>query len=543
MSKTARSIGLETEWGIIDLDSSQASPLELAADFVDAYARAGSGACPTRRIRWDYAGEDPLNDARGYRIPRIAADPSQLTDDPCQFAPAGSAQGNDKCDKPAEIAQLPQIRRANASDLTMPALTNTVLINGARLYVDHAHPEYSAPEVINPREAVLWDRAGDLIAQEAMQILADQGKNYVIYKNNVDGKGAAYGTHENYLLSREVHFTDVIRYLTPFFVTRPILCGSGRVGLGQRSQYPGFQISQRADYIENTVGLETTFNRPIINTRDEPHANAQKYRRLHVIGGDANQFDYSNLLKVGTTSLVLWLLEHTDVPLALDSLLMFDPVAASWEISHDVTMRKGVDLHDGSVLTAIDIQQIYLDAVREAIERYGEPDFDTAEILQLWQEVLDALRSDLSRAARKVEWAAKYLALNALRERGGFAWDAPQIRAFDLQWHDLRPSRSIVQKLIALGEVDQIFQTDAVRWAVVNPPESTRAYLRGNLIKHFGENISGAGWASVIFDLPGSPNLVRLPMNEPFIGTKADVAQLFATSSTATEFLQGYLQI
>lgn len=541
MSMIARSIGLETEWGILDSNHPQASPLDLAADFVDAYARAGSSACTERRIRWDYAGEDPLCDARGYRLPRTAADLSQLTDDPAQLAPSGPTHQRSSANLKS-VADLPHVHRPSGTETQLPAVTNTVLMNGARLYVDHAHPEYSAPEVINPREVVLWDRAGDLIAQEAMQILAGEGKNYVIYKNNVDGKGAAYGTHENYLLSRDVHFTDVIRYLTPFFVTRPILCGSGRVGLGQRSQYPGFQISQRADYVENTVGLETTFNRPIINTRDEPHADAEKYRRLHVIGGDANQFDYSNLLKVGTTSLVLWLLETVEVPLALDSLLMFDPVVASWEISHDLTMRKGVDMHDGSVLTAIDIQQIYLDTVRDAIARFGEPDFDTTEILTLWQEMLDTLRTDFSRAARKVEWVAKYLALSALRDRGGFAWDAPQIRAFDLQWHDLRPSRSIVQRLISLGEVDQIHAPDAVHWAVMNPPESTRAYLRGKLIQRYGADIAAVGWASVVFDLPRMPDLVRLPLNEPFAGKKSDVAQIFAENGSAAEFLQRYLQ-
>ncbi|WP_353067389.1 depupylase/deamidase Dop [Arcanobacterium hippocoleae] len=421
-------------------------------------------------------------------------------------------------------------------------VTNTVLFNGGRLYVDHAHPEYASPEVINPREAVLWDRAGDFLAQEAMQILAQEGKNYAIYKNNVDGKGAAYGTHENYLLSRNVDFTDVIRYLTPFFVTRPIICGAGRVGLGQKSQYPGFQISQRADYVENTVGLETTFNRPIINTRDEPHADGEKYRRLHVIGGDANQFDYSNLLKVGTTSLVLWLLEQDDLPLELDALLMFDAVAASWEVSHDISLRKGIEMHDGISRTAIEIQQVYLDAVLAAVERVGNDDFDTVEILQLWQEVLDALRGDMTRAARKVEWVAKYLALDGLRKQKQLPWDAPQIRAFDLQWHDLRASKSIAQKLIKLGQVDQIFTPEQVQWAVINPPEQTRAYFRGNLLRYYGKQIPGAAWASVIFDLPNSQHLLRLSLPEPFTGTKEQVGMLFSAGLAPDALLAAYLR-
>ncbi|XCB30139.1 depupylase/deamidase Dop [Arcanobacterium hippocoleae] len=501
MDIKSRIIGLETEWGILDIDNPKTSPLDLSSDFVTAYAQAGSAAFTNRKIRWDYAGEDPLNDARGYRIERHAAHPSQLTDNPNIPAPSGDSVKIPANPNIHGIPNLVAIRRSAAAELQNTATTNTVLTNGARLYVDHAHPEYSAPEAANPREAVLWDRAGDFIAREAMELLAQKGQNYAIYKNNTDGKGAAYGTHENYLLSRRVDFTDIVRYLTPFFVTRPILCGAGRVGLGQQSQYPGFQISQRADYVENTVGIETTFNRPIINTRDEPHTFAHKYRRLHVIGGDANQFDYSNLLKVGTTSLVLWLLESAEIPLELDSLLLYDAVAATWEVSHDVSLRKGLDMHDGSVLTAIDIQQVYLDVVREAINCRGEPDFDTQEILTVWQEVLDALRSDLSRAARKVEWAAKYLTLETLRERGNFAWDDAHLRAFDLQWHDLRPERSLAQKLISLGQVETLFDDNTVQWAVTNPPESTRAYLRGKLIQKFGDEIASAAWTSVVFDL------------------------------------------
>lgn len=190
-----------------------------------------------------------------------------------------------------------------------------------------------------------------------------------MYKNNVDGKGAAYGTHENYSVSRNVDFTDIIRYLT-VLCNAPDPVRSGTFGLGQQSRQPGFQISQRADYVENDVRLETTFNRPIINTRDEPHADARLYRRLHVIGGDANQFDVSNLLKVGTTSLVLWMLEQETVPLGLDSLVLFEPVRATWNLSRP-TLRRRVDMQDGSQRTAIEIQQIYLDAVRAAVADPG----------------------------------------------------------------------------------------------------------------------------------------------------------------------------
>ena len=346
-----RIVGMETEFGILEPSEPGASPIALSADLVEAYERRAGAS-----TGWDFHGEDPLNDARGYRLDRGDVHPSLLTDSPEASAPA--------------FGEVEQIR--DVSSLRRPRAANLVLTNGARLYVDHAHPEYSSPETASPRAAVLWDRAGEAVAIEAMEQLRTEGREVAVYKNNVDGKGAAYGSHENYLMSREASFADVVRYMTPFFVTRPLLCGAGRVGLGQASEFPGFQISQRADYVENDVGLETTFNRPIINTRDEPHADYSLYRRLHVIGGDANLFDVSNLLKVGSTCAVLWLIEIDEVPLALDSVLLHSPVAAAWQVSHDPFA--GLDMHDGSAKTALDIQRIYLAAVREAVERRGGAD-------------------------------------------------------------------------------------------------------------------------------------------------------------------------
>ena len=411
-----------------------------------------------------------------------------------------------------------------------------MLTNGARLYVDHAHPEYSSPETATPREAVLWDRAGEHVMRRAMEALASEGRDVVVYKNNVDGKGAAYGSHENYLVSRKVGFGEVIRYLTPFFVTRQILCGSGRLGIGQRSETPGFQISQRADYVENDVGLETTFNRPIINTRDEPHADAAAYRRLHVIGGDANLFDVSNLLKVGTTSLVLWLLESDRVPLELDSLTLHSPVSATWRISHDPSLRAAVDMHDGTSRTAVDIQQVYLDAVREAVGRDGEPDADTAEVLDYWQRALDALRGDMDAAAPMIEWVAKYRLLEGLRARGGTGWDSDRLRALDLQWHDLRPERSIVARLDAAGRVARLFSPEQAADAAVRAPSSTRAFLRGGLIAAFGERVPAAGWDGIVLDAGGE--LVRLPTLHPGRATEDLVGALLAASTDPDDFLR-----
>lgn len=509
-----RIVGTETEFGILESADSGAGPIALSADLVEAYSRKTGGA-----TGWDFHGEDPLNDARGYRLERGAADPSMLTDNSEYSAPAF---GN-----PERVTDVASLRR--------PRAANLVLANGARLYVDHAHPEYSSPETSSPRAAVLWDRAGEAVAVGAMDQLRSEGREVAVYKNNVDGKGAAYGSHENYLMSRDTSFADVVRYMTPFFVTRPILCGAGRVGLGQSSEFPGFQISQRADYVENDVGLETTFNRPIINTRDEPHADYSLYRRLHVIGGDANLFDISNLLKIGTTSAVLWLIEIDEVPLALDSALLYSPVAATWQVSHDP--EAGLDMYDGTTKTASQIQRIYLDAVREAVERHGGADPDTAEVLEYWQLVLDLLdRRDWEAAAPMVEWVAKRDLLEGMRERGHLAWDDDKLRALDLQWHDLRPGKSIVEKLDAAGRVKRLFSRDEVERAAAEAPKDTRAFLRGGLVSKFGAAVPAAGWDGVILDDSG--DLVRLPTLHPHRATEEYVGHMLAESQDVGDFLR-----
>ncbi len=270
-----RVMGIETEYGITRPGDPRADPIHLSGLIVRGYAdfAGATGALP-QSAGWDYADEAPLRDARGYEVARELADVSQLT------------------------------------DVDDPTLANSVLSNGARLYVDHAHPEYSSPEVTNPLDAVRYDRGGEIVMQQA----AAATDGIRLYKNNVDGKGASYGTHDNYLLDRSVPFAQLVTGLLPFLVARPLICGAGRVGIGPASEEPGFQISARADYIETEVGLETTLRRPLVNTRDEPHATATKYRRLHLITGDATLADVGGLLKVGSTSLVLRLIESGLTP-------------------------------------------------------------------------------------------------------------------------------------------------------------------------------------------------------------------------------------
>ena len=533
-----RPMGIETEYGLIEPGNPDANAMVLSAHVVAAYASHPGSAGRGGHVRWDYAGEDPLADARGFRLDRAAAHPSQLTDDP--DAPAPSA---DDGAPSAPGVRTTHVRRPSEAEAALPTAHNAVLSNGARLYVDHAHPEYSSPEVTNPLDAVRWDRAGELVMRGAMDALREVPTlpDVVLYKNNVDGKGAAYGTHENYLVDRSVNFGDIIRYLTPFFVTRPIFCGAGRVGIGQRSQTPGFQMSQRADYVENDVGLETTFNRPIINTRDEPHADADRFRRLHVIGGDANLFDVSTYLKMGTTSLVLWLLEAGAVPMALDALMIANPVGETWEVSHDTTLTHRLTLSDGREMTALEIQREYLtivaDALRQAAPAAGV-DPATAEVVERWGGVLDRLATDPVSAAAEVEWVAKKQLLEGMRRRESLPWDHPKLQAFDLQWSDLRPERSIVGRLAAAGRVERLVPDADVAAAEHTPPADTRAWFRGQVVSRYPGQVAGASWESVVLDVPENEHLVRVPMNDPLRGTRAHVGALLERSATAAELLE-----
>ncbi len=350
-----RVMGIETEYGISVPGHPNANAMLTSSQIVNAYAAAMHRA---RRARWDFEEENPLRDARGFDLAREVADSSQLTDE----------------------------------DI---GLANVILTNGARLYVDHAHPEYSSPEVTNPMDAVLWDKVNERIMAEAAERAAQlPGAQPIhLYKNNTDNKGASYGTHENYLMKRETPFSDIVRHLTPFFVSRQVVTGAGRVGIGQDGHEHGFQLSQRADYFEVEVGLETTLKRPIINTRDEPHADAEKYRRLHVIIGDANLSEISTYLKLGTTALVLSMIE--DGFIAVD-LAVDQPVRTLHQVSHDPTLKRLVTLRSGRTLTAVQLQMEYFELARKYVEeRYGsDADDQTKDVLVRWEDTLNRLEND-----------------------------------------------------------------------------------------------------------------------------------------------------
>jgi proteasome accessory factor PafA2 len=492
-----RIMGTEVEYGISCPGDPSANPVITSTQAVLAYA-AAADVPRAKRTRWDYEVESPMRDARGFDLSRPGA-------------------------------AVPII------DADEVGAANMILTNGARLYVDHAHPEFAAPEVTDPLDAVIWDKAGERVMEEAARYAGSVpgAPKLQLYKNNVDGKGASYGTHENYLMARSTPFASVITGLTPFFASRQVFTGSGRVGLGQSGETPGFQLSQRADYIEVEVGLETTLKRGIINTRDEPHADADKYRRLHVIIGDANLAETATYLKVGTTSLVLDLIESGA---DLSDLTLARPVAAVHQISHDPTLQTTVELADGRELTGLDLQRIYHERVAELISHDREPDERTQHVLDTWSRVLDLLANDPSECADLLDWPAKLRLLQGFKDREGLGWGASRLHLVDLQYSDVRLDKGLYNRLVARGSMQRLVTEEQVQAAITTPPTDTRAYFRGECLRRFGADVAAASWDSVIFDV-GRDSLVRIPTLEPLRGTKAHVGALLDSVDSALELV------
>ncbi|MGZ8565734.1 MAG: depupylase/deamidase Dop [Actinomycetota bacterium] len=482
--------GTETEYGIAAVGQPDFNPVLSSSLLISSYA--GS----LRKIRWDYEDESPLRDARG-------------------FEPV-------------------QAREASEEDL---GLANVILPNGARYYVDHAHPEYSTPECLTARELVVHDKAGERILERSLDVLArdmPSAPALSIYKNNSDGKGNSYGTHENYLVDRATPFADIVRDLTPFFVSRQVFTGAGKVGLEAQWDDRGgqrFQLTQRADFFETEVGLETTLKRPIINTRDEPHADPERYRRLHVIVGDANLCEVAQFLKIGATALVLKMTEDGFLP----DFSLVNPVAAMHDVSRDVDLRSDLELADGRKMNAIQLQWEYLELARKYVDREDDTP-ENREIVDRWESVLLGLQDDPMSLARQLDWVAKLRILEGYRERDGLPWSDPKLRAVDLQYHDVRRDRGLYQRLEQAGKVERLTTDGEVERAIMEPPDDTRAYFRGRCIERFPDAIAAASWDSIIVDT-GRDALQRIPMREPLRGTRAHVEELLASCESVADLV------
>src|SRR5687767_6967233 len=416
---------METEYGIDPRGMGEKNPIAASSVLINAYVNELQ-----RKVGWDFEDESPGRDARGFA---------------------------------REGAMPPEVETH---------LVNAVLTNGARYYVDHAHPEYSTPECADPLEAVRFDKAGERILIRSMEAAArmlPEGQGVVVYKNNSDRKGNSYGCHENYLMDRQVPFARIVQHVMPHFVTRQVYTGAGKVG----SEAPPsdrevpFQLTQRADFFEEEVGLETTLKRPIVNTRDEPHADAQKYRRLHVIAGDANLSEVATYLKVGTTAIILAMVEDDAIG---EEFTFRSPVQAMRRVSYDLTLQRPLERTDGTSIRPIDVQWALLEKAQKYAETHGLDMVGAdvgAEVLELWEGVLTDLEDDPMRCADRIDWVAKYRLLQGYRERHDAGWTDSRVAAMALQYHDLRPERSLAQRL----GLRRITNDAEIEKAVTTPPD------------------------------------------------------------------------
>ncbi|HMZ55011.1 MAG TPA: depupylase/deamidase Dop [Nitrospira sp.] len=485
----ARVIGTETEFGIASRDPNATDPVANSIHLIGHYPNL-----PAPQAVWDYENENPLLDARGFEV-----------------------DGERERPGPDYNRQL-----------------NKVLANGGRLYVDGAHPEYSTPECTNAREVVAFERVGErIVAQAQAHITKERGRDqFVLYKNNSDGKGNSYGYHENYLVARSVPFERITQVLTPFLVTRPIFAGSGKVGAENGTSPADYQISQRADFFETLVDLNTMVRRPIINTRDEPHSDSAKYRRLHVIVGDANMAELSTYLKVGTLSIVLELLE---AGAELPKINLEDPVNTIKQVSRDMRVQESLKLTDGNSSTAIAVQRAYLKAAQGYFACH-ELNQVTKDVLVRWEDVLDRLEKDPRSLVRELDWVAKRYLIESYMDRKSCGWDDPRVRLMDLQYHDVRPEKGLYYTLERSHLIERIVLDHEIARAEMNPPVGTRAFFRGQCVRKYPNVVYGASWTSVLFDI-GQNKIKKIPLMDPLRGTEALTGELLAQAETAAALL------
>ncbi|HEU5318732.1 MAG TPA: proteasome accessory factor PafA2 family protein [Chloroflexota bacterium] len=500
-----RPVGIETEYGLNcegfpgqDAGGSATSP-SSAVDFGYEASRIVRAAQVQGAFRgWDYQGEDPYQDLRGNRVERLARDPYDLQD------------RNDRS------------RGLSREEL----LANTVLLNGARYYNDHNHPEYCTEACLSLFELVAQDRAGETVllaceqrrneelAQEYGELPAPPRVR--LLKNNTDYHGRTYGTHENYLFPRAIQLETVIKAMIPFFVTRQLFCGAGTVGIetaGGATQ-PGFQLSQRADFFEERIGINTTAQRPIFNTRDEPHADRSKYRRLHVIAGDANRSEWATAMKVGTTALVLDLIEDGWRP----ALELRDPVLAVKLISRGHDLLATAELTDGRKVRALDVLTHYY----EAAARFAGRDDETDWVLAQWKETLDGFAGNPAPLADRVDWLAKKTLFDQVRQ--GKGWDDPTLRRLDLAYHLVDPKLSLFEALTKQGRIRRLVSDAQIEAALTAGPTGTRGAVRSLLLRRFGPSIRRLEWDSVTFGSNGRE--VRIQLDEISGPVVARVEQL-----------------
>lgn len=457
-----RLLGLETEYGLFIEGVDLSELADEARALVQQYRGLAAHS-------WDYRDEDPLRDARGWRASTLTTNPDDV--------------------------HYEKRKQLSASE----DHADRVLANGARFYHDHGHPEYSTPECRSLKELIAQDKAGERIVRETARAYAQKtGRVVSVYKNNIDYHGMSYGCHENYLVKRDPAFERLMAGLIPFLVTRILFAGAGRVG-SESEKNIEYQISQRADFFTELCSVDTLHRRPLINSRDEPHADARSYRRLHVICGDANLSEYATALKVGTTALVLATLAAGYGPPGT----LKHPLAAMHRLSRDSSYRWLVELEEEGTISALDIQRAYL---RAAEELWRGRDEETDWVLREWESILADLETDPRRCADRLDWVAKRELLQSFIEAEKLNWADEIVRSLDLEYHNIDPERGLYSELLRQGTMRRWLTEREIEQAMRAPPQDTRAYLRGLCVQHFQSAIIAINWGR-IYLRDGNENL------------------------------------
>jgi proteasome accessory factor PafA2 len=471
--------GTETEIGI---SRDRPEGLDVVSE---AIALIGAATAPGVRRRWDYQCEDPHCDARGFRVKELLQD-------------------HDEANYFAQDAQRSLSTEAIHCDL--------VLRNGARFYNDHSHPEYSTPECSTLLEHLQQDYSGDQLLMECVRNLNQGSDNPVrLYKNNTDFCGHSYGCHENYLLPRRLPWETLSQGIEAFLVTRQIICGAGKFGWEEEDKFlhPGFQVSQRSDFFSALQSVDTMQRRPIINTRDEPHANRQIYRRFHVIVGDSNLSLFSTYLKLGTTALVLQALLNGASLERLPRLA--DPLQSLKGISRDLTWKWRCRTAGGAETTALEIQRSYLQAAREFCPAVKS---EWVELMDAWENVLDDLERDPLSTADRLDWTAKFKLIEQFRTGEKLLPDNPWLLSLDLCYHLLEPKEGLFYGLMEQGAFKLPYPLGEINAHSMCPPSSTRAAVRGRCIERFGSSVQATQWDYIL--LSGSRGKIRLDLANLF---------------------------
>ncbi|OAI41931.1 peptidase [Verrucomicrobia bacterium SCGC AG-212-E04] len=491
-----RVFGIETEFGITVDGVEHVDVVAESIELVRRYTDHGA------LMKWTYRLEDPHRDARGFRAPELLQD----TDE-------------------AAYVEVDRNRPLSFEEIK----SDLVLSNGARFYNDHAHPEYSTPECTTLQQLVAQEKAGERILAECVRRrnkrLIPDDKKVRVYKNNTDFIGHSYGCHDNYLMSRHVPWERVVSDMLPFLITRQIFAGAGKMGVemeGAAGQPGIYQISQRADFFTVVTSIDTMNRRPLVNTRDEPHADSTRFRRFHVIIGDANMSEFACALKIGTTSLVLDLIEQGRAP----ALELAQPIEATKAISRDSSYAWIVELQDGRKISAVEIQRLYLTAARRL---HAQPEGETKWILDEWEKVLNDLDRDVTLCRDRCDWVAKKYLLDTFMAEEGVALDHPWLQSLDLEYHNVDIEDGLHHALVRDGQMRRFLDEETIRNAIFLPPETTRAFFRGRAVARFQPEIVSIHWDEVVFQYRGERHPISL--NQAF--NDAELSRLNGLMSQA----------